>query len=518
MVIKKLKEKYPLIYLAALRNQELQGNAANPEMEIQTEASAGNFQWGDTKEGDPFWDCIYNEHFLKAGGYCPELMGKTFYIECNHEGQFKDLGKFLNREDDVAFDDIGKGLWYNNPDCSNITSYKGPTISFTEFHRHFMGDFGCANTKNFIDPAHCINGEVYRAKLGKRKIIFKAQMYEIFGDPEDTSDWDFQDSNDPFGVSGEIEKASEHEEDWLQRCINAGTIVPEKEGQSVNKWNKWYKGQGKLLVYCSGPESGYGFNVMGNWFERPGGSWDMNDLLVATTKEVEERLIEEAKKLYPVGTVFEPAHVGTGYSIVTTTVYNFGGKDSVTALLEDFLPFDETNRFGNHDNMRNVWYKGKWAKKLKVTTDMFKVGKLYYNKEENIYAYYSGLTKSGSAAFELLEDVGITLEEHEIPEGYTPKVSKSFWRYDGLHENFIPVPVDDTVEFELLIAGKNYEPQPAIKEDCEFPKEQQDVCFGGGKVVGKKKVTLHVKPRTEKVQSAPIKLQVKKTIKPIKVI
>jgi hypothetical protein len=73
MKIKDLKHDYPLIYEAALRNQQLSGNARNDELKLDIDWGRGNFNWHESSEGKSFWDNICLGKFIKAKKICPHL-------------------------------------------------------------------------------------------------------------------------------------------------------------------------------------------------------------------------------------------------------------------------------------------------------------------------------------------------------------------------------------------------------------------------------------------------------------
>ena len=77
LIIKDLKEDYPLVYEAALSNQEAEGNKRDDALRITAGLLDGNFQWNTSKEGWGFWDAIDERNFIKAKNIHPHLFGKT---------------------------------------------------------------------------------------------------------------------------------------------------------------------------------------------------------------------------------------------------------------------------------------------------------------------------------------------------------------------------------------------------------------------------------------------------------
>lgn len=89
-------------------------------------------------------------------------------------------------------------------------------------------------------------------------------------------------------------------------------------------------------------------------------------------------LIEEAKKRYPIGTRFCPAHIESTISyfciIVNSNFINTG--NIITNCLEngDYFDRDCDPQYGNNDYNRIVYYKGKWAN---ILSNPFKVYELW---------------------------------------------------------------------------------------------------------------------------------------------
>tara|TARA_R110000850_G_scaffold34024_2_gene92269 strand:- start:8611 stop:9675 length:1065 start_codon:yes stop_codon:yes gene_type:complete len=127
---------------------------------------------------------------------------------------------------------------------------------------------------------------------------------------------------------------------------------------------KWYKSKNLIciLVYCKelandGGIFGYGIDGEGNWSDNRF-SWFGSDFskyaVLATDKEVESRLIEYAKKHYPIDTHFKSAH-----------------NDSPDAISNGEFIMIECNKFTIHqsgktinDHYRFVYFEGKWAEIL----------------------------------------------------------------------------------------------------------------------------------------------------------
>lgn len=82
MLIKNLKKDYPLVYEAALREQELQGNKRDESLGLQNGRDNGNFSWSeakfnkridDSKYTTCFWNLINKANFKEAERLYPDL-------------------------------------------------------------------------------------------------------------------------------------------------------------------------------------------------------------------------------------------------------------------------------------------------------------------------------------------------------------------------------------------------------------------------------------------------------------
>ena len=132
--------------------------------------------------------------------------------------------------------------------------------------------------------------------------------------------------------------------------------------------NKCYRGLG----YCKEWES-VGFSLNNdNWQLLRYKYISENPQLILQSKfpweelTTPEELLEEAKRRYPVGTVFVPAHVKGGRCTITNDMFviqkvckNF----YIVALTDEKHYFDDSNnpKYGNNNYDRNVYHNGKWA-------------------------------------------------------------------------------------------------------------------------------------------------------------
>jgi hypothetical protein len=84
--------------------------------------------------------------------------------------------------------------------------------------------------------------------------------------------------------------------------------------------------------------------------------------------ETTDNLLEQAKRMYPVGTKFYPAHVNVdskSYCIVTNDRF-YDYEDGISALTDEgtSFSFSDSLKYGTTTMNRNVYYKGKWAEIL----------------------------------------------------------------------------------------------------------------------------------------------------------
>ena len=108
----------------------------------------------------------------------------------------------------------------------------------------------------------------------------------------------------------------------------------------------------------------YGMNFCGTLFK-----------MVPDPRIKKDSLLTEAKKRYPVGTVFIPAHICTENvrCIITEDTY-FDiepNENTVIARIKGGYGADYSKHkiYGGSDYMRNVYYDGKWAKIVEIPKD-----------------------------------------------------------------------------------------------------------------------------------------------------
>ena len=118
-----------------------------------------------------------------------------------------------------------------------------------------------------------------------------------------------------------------------------------------------YLGQEILASHCIALcESNDNFNMDGWVFSN-------HDYVVME----EEDNIALAKKMYPIGTKFYPAHISVKhgrYCIVTNDKFSNSNND-IIALTDEGHPYNSSLKYGGNDYNRIVYHKGKWAEIVK---------------------------------------------------------------------------------------------------------------------------------------------------------
>ncbi len=116
--------------------------------------------------------------------------------------------------------------------------------------------------------------------------------------------------------------------EWYPDCFKKELIV-----------GRWYKNSIDSLLYCKNIEedgciSGYGFNQFGQWVDDYA---IIPEYTEATPKEVEDALIKEAKRRYPIGTHIKCLHNGFGIIKISSNIdYYFESNDMYYAGCQIF--------------------------------------------------------------------------------------------------------------------------------------------------------------------------------------
>lgn len=129
MLIKDLKDKYPLVYEAALQNQKNQGNVMDDSKNLINNADRGNFNWEKTPENYDFWVYLNREQYKEAKTICPHLFESNKVnnlLDC-HGKHFKAKIQDTECEGVIAVEEGRVYLCQNIKNgyrCSNTQGYK----------------------------------------------------------------------------------------------------------------------------------------------------------------------------------------------------------------------------------------------------------------------------------------------------------------------------------------------------------------------------------------------------------
>ncbi|HQP00506.1 MAG TPA: hypothetical protein PL042_07900, partial [Caldisericia bacterium] len=112
----------------------------------------------------------------------------------------------------------------------------------------------------------------------------------------------------------------------------------------------------------------------------------------------EDDLISEAKKRYPIGTKFRPAHIPgsdiTEYCIVTEDSIFHKNGDEIVLTVNGYWWDRENPKYGNTNYNRYVYYQGKWAEIVsdepEINTYGLKVGDILKQEIIDAWAYIEG--------------------------------------------------------------------------------------------------------------------------------
>ena len=173
----------------------------------------------------------------------------------------------------------------------------------------------------------------------------------------------------------------------------------------------------------------------------------------------EDSLIEEAKKRYPVGTKFYPAHTGKGsneYCIVTDDSVFIGDNNMIYSKINGFIwSSDKDPKYGNTGYNRLIYQRGEWADIVVGEPIQYEVGKWYkYNDHigkyltycngtfevsEYIYdkEYYTNNSRWGSVEEDHERELLTDLSEIQqyLPDGHVDKIQSSKFKVGVWYKN-----------------------------------------------------------------------------------
>lgn len=172
-------------------------------------------------------------------------------------------------------------------------------------------------------------------------------------------------------------------------------------------------------------------------FDMDGWSFSNHDYVVIE----EENNIALAKKMYPIGTKFYPAHVISNtkeYCIVTNDMFS-DSRDGIMSLTDEERFYDSSSKYGNTAYNRLVYHEGKWAEIVKeeeVVKEESLVGRwikfLRQISSDQLKGSYDEIVKDDCKEF-------ITLKKYKscnknrfrdreielMPEGWSPLTEKT---------------------------------------------------------------------------------------------
>lgn len=121
MKIIDLKENYPLVYKAALKNQKEVLDTLDDKTSIEDA-----FTWRDTVEGWDFWYCIEKKNFSEAKVFCPhlfeEIESKLEVVNCTTQEEWDFVFKTTYPGIRYYGEDIIKHRYPNGDGCLNLDS------------------------------------------------------------------------------------------------------------------------------------------------------------------------------------------------------------------------------------------------------------------------------------------------------------------------------------------------------------------------------------------------------------
>lgn len=142
------------------------------------------------------------------------------------------------------------------------------------------------------------------------------------------------------------------------------------------------------------------YRTEGNWCYTTDNSTSNHWELMPEGFKSEDDLISEAKRRYPIGTKFRPAHTPDkdvlGYYCIVTedSVFEKYGDQIVLTVNGEYWIYRENPKYGNTDYNRIIYYQGKWAEIVSdgqgINTYGLKVGDILKKEVINAWAYIQG--------------------------------------------------------------------------------------------------------------------------------
>jgi hypothetical protein len=252
MIIKDLKDKYPLVYEAAMKNCNTGCN--------ENDTISGSFTWCNTPEDHVFWSSIVSGQFDRAKKICPHLFTKS-------PEEFK-VGDWVYAEKQDEKD-------YRNPEHIPVFQIKDFNDT-NEYLRPVKGDSSGVHMK------HCrlaTQAEIDEATGVKSETMFRKGDYIVI-------------LNKPNGILDYLPPNYVYKQNRNYDCVESdvdikGTKTSCSDVKFVNK-NDWrYATSEEIAEY-----------------DRLGKPYDVTTMNMKTTSTDMKAIQAEAKRFFPIGCRF----------------------------------------------------------------------------------------------------------------------------------------------------------------------------------------------------------------------
>jgi hypothetical protein len=384
MIIKDLKDKYPLVYEAAIKNCNTGCN--------ENDAISSAFTWENTPEGNNFWWKIDDERFDEAKEICPHLFTKS--PEEFKEGDWV----YAERQDNEDYRYSEHIPVFQIKDFNSTKEYLRPVeSSCSGVHMKHCRKA----TQAEIDKATGIKSDSFilpkkwcvKVTNENQDIIGKWRtngscnvggycMYSGYNDVDG-----YWDSIIPDGIT---EITFEQFKQYVLKD-STNTKIKVKKPQQPGLTNttgvnmKDIQAEAKRrfpigceFLYASAIEykprrliqDDHVYRIVENMIYASNslgclyidGQWASLISMPETVVD-EDPLITEAKRRYPVGTHFMPAHTNDGICIITEDCKfdKIDGNNIYSRIITTNQVSSSDKKYGNTGYNRVVYYNGKWA-------------------------------------------------------------------------------------------------------------------------------------------------------------
>jgi len=281
MLIKDLKEEYPLVYKAALDNQEAQGNKRDDSLRVIADKISGGFRWSDSEEGRSFWNYISEREFDEAKKIQPHL--------------FKEESSFI----------VGK--LYREIDGNSLAYYAGigaKNLPCFELKDKDNGIFLDKETlpKGWVPKAH----NRYWRYIGLEKKFYPTPV------EEDNITSKVSELPNKYTV---VVTTNEEFNTVLKNLMDETgdrdySIHKDyfKEEQASREFKTFHVFKKSSYNWGYGENNVYGIKISYNRWK------ELTNKPVNLTVFNEAELTREAKRLYPKGTILAPTGINKNYS------------------------------------------------------------------------------------------------------------------------------------------------------------------------------------------------------------